>query len=78
MNQLTCKDAARRLHMFLDQELTETEIAEVQGHLENCPECRSKFHFEASFKRLVKTNASELRTPIKLRERIAKRLRQKQ
>ena len=76
MKQLDCEEAARRLHAFLDRELDETEIGEVQAHLDNCEECHSKFRFEASLKRLIMTRSSEESASSGLRERLSKRLRQ--
>ena len=77
MKQLDCEEAARRLHTFLDRELDEAEIAEVQAHLDKCKECHSKFRFEASFKRLIMTRSSEQSAPTGLRERLAERIRQR-
>ena len=75
MMEIDCQEAARRLHGFLDKELSEADIVEVQGHLDRCEECRSKFRFEASLKRVVMKRSSEQRAPASLRKRIADRLR---
>ena len=77
MIQLECEEAARRLHTFLDRELMDAEITEVQMHLENCEECLSKFRFEASFKRLVREQASTQAAPTELRDWLGNRLRQR-
>lgn len=76
MKQLDCEEAARRLHTFLDRELDEGEIAEVQAHLDDCEECHSKFRFEASFKRLLMTRSSDQTASPSLRERLSDSLRQ--
>ena len=75
MRQIDCDEAEERLHRFLDRELEGAEIAEVQAHLQNCEECRSKFRFEDSFKKLVLTHSSDQRAPAGLRERLAQRAR---
>ena len=75
MMQIDCQEAERRLHGFLDKELNETEIVEVQSHLNSCEECRSSFRFEASFKRVVMRRSSEQQAPASLRNKIADRLR---
>ena len=75
MMQIDCEEAARRLHGFLDKELNEAEIIEVQGHLNSCEECQSKFRFEASFKKVVMRRSSEQMAPTSLRKKIADRLR---
>ena len=76
MKEFDCEEAARRLHTFLDRELDEAEIADVQAHLDNCEECYSKFRFEGSFKRLIKTGSSEQTAPSGLRDKLAGRLGQ--
>jgi len=73
--QIDCEEAARRLHGFLDKELSEAEIVEVQAHLNTCEECESKFRFEASLKRVVMRRSSEQQAPASLRNKIADRLR---
>ena len=75
MKGLDCRQAAERLHGFLDRELDVAEIVEVQAHLDNCEECHSKFRFEASFKRLVMARTSEEGASSSLRKRIADRLK---
>ena len=73
MKEIDCEEAAKRLHTFLDRELDQAEIAEVQSHLDNCEECYSKFRFEGSFKRLIKTGSSQQTAPSKLRGKLAGR-----
>lgn len=73
MRPIDCDEAGDRLHGFLDRELKEAEIAEVQSHLESCEECRSKFRFQASFKKLIRTQSSGQSAPADLRERLTQR-----
>ena len=75
MSEIDCEEAERRLHTFLDRELEDAEIVEVQAHLDNCEECHSKFRFEASLKRLVMARSSEEGASSSLRQRIADRLK---
>ena len=76
MKELDCEQAAERLHTFLDRELNEAEIAEVQAHLDNCEGCFTKFRFEGSFKRLIKAGSSEQTAPSGLRDKLVGRLGQ--
>ncbi len=71
MTPLDCRQAVRKLHTFLDRELSEEEIREVQYHLDGCPPCQNKFRFEASIKRLVGTRTRSEQAPFALRSRIA-------
>ena len=77
MKELDCEEVARRLHTFLDRELDEVEVAEVQAYLDNCTECYPKFRFEASVKRLIMTSFSEQSASSSLRERLSELLRQR-
>jgi mycothiol system anti-sigma-R factor len=64
------------LQPYLDRELTETERAEAQAHLDSCGSCAKRYRFEASLRQLVRMAAieemppelkqklSELRTPL--------------
>jgi anti-sigma factor (TIGR02949 family) len=67
---LNCTAAEQRLHRFLDHELTEDDAAEVQLHLEQCENCRSRFRFEAGLRRLVRQGGQWEGAPVGLGERI--------
>lgn len=65
-----CNDTLERLYEFLDRELTPDEQIVVQRHLEECPPCRDRFHFEADVLRLVRRCGRELTAPPSLVERV--------
>jgi anti-sigma factor (TIGR02949 family) len=67
---LNCTAAEQRLQRFLDHELTEEEAAEVRMHLEQCENCRSRFRFEASLRRLVRQGGRQEAAPEGLRVRV--------
>ncbi len=71
---IDCLEAERRLHRYVDRELSDVEVAEVQGHLDACNNCRARFRFESGLRRLVKRAGQNESTPQGLRERI-RRLR---
>ena len=77
MKEIDCEQAAERLHTFLDRELDEAEVAEVQAHLDNCVECYTRFRFEGSLKRLIKAGSSKQTAPPSLRDKLAGRLGQR-
>lgn len=70
VRMIDCKEAERRLHRYLDRELSEAEVAEVQHHLEVCDNCRARFRFEERLRRLVKQAGEKDQAPAGLRERI--------
>jgi len=51
---MNCADCSEKLDRYLDRELTDTEMLELQLHLEGCPPCTDNYEFQASRKRLVK------------------------
>ena len=71
---IDCHEAERRLHRYVDRELSEVEVAEVQHHLEACENCRARFHFEFGLRRLIGRAMHNEPAPQSLRERI-RRLR---
>ncbi|MBI4318761.1 MAG: mycothiol system anti-sigma-R factor [Chloroflexi bacterium] len=70
VRMIDCKEAERRMHRYLDRELSDHEITEVQQHLEACENCRMRFRFEAGLRRLVNNAAQSDSAPPSLRERI--------
>lgn len=70
LRMIDCKEAERRLHRYLDRELSEEEAAEVRLHLEMCDNCRARFRFEEGLRRLTQRAASKEVAPADLRERI--------
>jgi mycothiol system anti-sigma-R factor len=67
---IDCQEAARRMEAYLDRELSDREVAEVQLHLESCDNCRARFRFEEGLLRLVRRAGQAERAPAGLRERI--------
>ncbi|MEA2646201.1 MAG: hypothetical protein QOE92_1284 [Chloroflexota bacterium] len=70
-----CNQAMQRLHQYVDRELTEAEMTEVQLHLEDCPPCEKHFTVHASMKRLVHSKACPENAPQELLDRILSNLR---
>ena len=70
-----CNQAMRSLHQYLDRELTDSEMAEVKLHLDDCPPCEQHFTVHASMKRLVHNKACPEQAPRELLEKILSHLR---
>ena len=70
MECLDCVETVARLHLYLDRELSEAEIVVVQQHLESCPHCECRFHFDMSIKRLIHERCAFERAPEHLRESV--------
>jgi anti-sigma factor (TIGR02949 family) len=51
------------LQGYLDRELTDSEVAKAEAHLDGCDYCRRRYRFEATLRRYVKTTAIERMPP---------------
>ncbi len=67
---MNCRDCLNKLEMYVDRELTDAEVVEVRRHLEECPPCDERFHFEAGIQRLVKVCCGQETAPVELREKL--------
>jgi mycothiol system anti-sigma-R factor len=70
MDCVNCYEVTARLHAYLDRELNTIEITEVQQHLESCPHCEDRFHFDLHLKRLLHEKCSIQCAPSHLREAV--------
>ncbi len=67
---MSCYETIARLHLYIDRELSTEEIAVVQSHLESCPSCECRFHFDEGVKRLIHERCTIERAPAHLREAV--------
>lgn len=65
-----CKDTLDRLYEYLDRELSGDERVEVQRHLDDCPPCQDRFHFEENVLRLVRRCCRDVAAPPSLVEKV--------
>lgn len=70
MENCNCRDAAERLHQYLDRELSDDEQVVVRRHLEHCPECLKLFRFEENVLMLVGSRCRETTAPSSLRDKV--------
>lgn len=70
MDCLNCVEATARLHLYIDRELNNEEVAVVQQHLESCPNCECRFHFDLHIKRLIHERCTIEHAPVHLREAV--------
>jgi len=68
---ITCAMCLEALHPFIDRELSDEDIVQVRGHLDDCRGCLHMYQFEASLRRLVRVRCQEQQAPESLRARIA-------
>jgi mycothiol system anti-sigma-R factor len=72
---LDCRSAKERLELFVDRELSETEMAEVRVHLDGCVDCETCFDFQEHVKLLVRRKGCPELAPADLKSRILHNLR---
>ncbi|MEM8902436.1 MAG: mycothiol system anti-sigma-R factor [Actinomycetota bacterium] len=73
MAEQECDDVLRRVHDFLDGELTAERLAEIRAHLGDCGHCLEAFDFEAELKIAIRATCRE-EVPAGLKERIRAQL----
>jgi mycothiol system anti-sigma-R factor len=67
---MNCSDCKENLDRFVDRELNNTEMLELQLHLEGCPPCADQYDFQAHLKRLVKVCCDQDEVPPAFREKL--------
>ena len=75
MRDMDCDDCLEKLYVFLDTELSETEVASVRQHLDGCDDCDDNFVFEARFLKQLKDCVTSDVAPSELRQRVIDKLR---
>lgn len=69
---MNCKDCVQELNGFLDRELSEAEIAQVEVHLKKCGPCEDLFTFKRELRVLVRECCREDEAPSSLRDSVKK------
>lgn len=72
---MDCDDCLERLHVFLDTELSESELAAVRSHLDGCDDCDDNFVFEARFLEQLRECCTSDVAPKEVRQRVMEKLR---
>jgi anti-sigma factor (TIGR02949 family) len=64
-----CSDCEQKLQQYVDRDLTEIELVEVEEHLAGCGYCRRCYQFETTLRRVVKRVLAEPMRP-ELKQRL--------
>jgi mycothiol system anti-sigma-R factor len=67
---MNCIDCKEKLDRYVDRELNNTELLELELHLEGCPPCAGQYDFQANLKRLVKVCCDKDEVPHAFREKL--------
>lgn len=66
----TCEEVFRRLSDYVDRELSATEIARVEQHLDACAQCAHEYAFERRFVSEIKGALQRIDAPGTLRAKV--------
>ena len=58
-----CDKCEELLQPYLDRELSDSERAEAESHLDGCSYCRKRYRFEEELRRFVRQAAVEEMAP---------------
>jgi anti-sigma factor (TIGR02949 family) len=58
-----CDKCEELLQPYLDRELSDSERAEAESHLDQCSYCRKRYRFEEELRRFVRQAAVEEMAP---------------
>jgi len=72
---MNCDEAVEKLWQYLDRELDDRMVADVEHHLRECRECFSKAEFERRLRVLLRRSCGCERAPLQLRARLSQLLR---
>jgi mycothiol system anti-sigma-R factor len=67
---MNCNDCKEKLDHYVDRELNNTEVLELELHLEGCPPCADQYEFQAHMNRLVKVCCDKDIAPPAFREKL--------
>jgi mycothiol system anti-sigma-R factor len=76
-HDVNCAEALDRMIFFIDNELEQADLAQIQQHLEDCAPCLGEFDVERRVKEIVARSCSE-HAPESLREKVVLHLREVQ
>ena len=74
VRNIDCHSALKQLWDYLDLELTEERMAEVEKHLTSCSHCLPHHDFARRFLDALQATREDNAMPPELRERVIRRL----
>jgi hypothetical protein len=74
MTEINCEETKAQVHEFVHNELAESEVQDILGHIAHCDSCEADYDFEVAFNSVVKRSCDEA-PPAELAQRIIDRIR---
>ncbi|MCF6470215.1 mycothiol system anti-sigma-R factor [Nonomuraea sp. MG754425] len=69
-----CRDILDKVYRYLDGELTETDVAEIRVHLDECSPCLKEYDLDKAIKALVHKHCGCDPVPADLRSKVLARI----
>jgi len=57
--EISCEETKKHVHEFLQEELSEDELAAITDHIANCDHCEWEYDFEYTINNVVKMSCTE-------------------
>jgi mycothiol system anti-sigma-R factor len=73
--QMTCEEAVNKLYEYLDHELDQTTVEQLDKHLDICKSCCDRFELEKRVKSLIQEKCIDQKAPQFLKDKIRSKLR---
>lgn len=70
-DMISCHDALRLVHEFLDGELESFSASQVQSHFDMCERCYPHLHLETVFREALRGAAAGEAAPTELRAKVS-------
>lgn len=67
---ISCEDALRLVHEYLDGELADSSAKEVEQHFDMCQRCYPHLRLEAAFRDALRRAAAGQKAPADLRDKV--------
>ena len=68
---ISCEDALRLVHEFLDGELEDASATEVKQHFDMCQRCYPHLHLETAFREAVRRASAGESAPPELKDKVS-------
>jgi len=72
--EISCEEALRLVHDFIDGELEGVPTSEVQAHFDVCQRCYPHLRFEQAFREAMRRACARETAPPQLRDKLEKML----
>ncbi len=73
--QMTCEEAIGKLYEYLDHELDQATVEQLDRHLDICKSCCDHFEFEKRVRSIIQEKCFDQKAPQFLKDKIRNKLK---